>query len=125
MIEILPAPDHVVALRLTGTLTADDYDHAVKETETKLQQHRRIGVYVDMAGFDDMTAEAAAKHMPYSRIMLGAADRFPRKAVVTDKQWVRILIGALDPLASDSESRAFGPGAREKAMAWASEIPHP
>jgi hypothetical protein len=112
MIEILPAPDHVIAMRITGTLTAEDYDAAIKETEAKLQQNRRVGVYVDMAGFEDMTAEAAAKHLPNSRSMLGEAQRFPRKAVVTDKQWLRVLIEALDPLLPDSESRAV---AREGA----------
>ena len=125
MIEILPAPDHVVAIRITGMLEAEDYDTAIRETEAKLQHHRRVGVYVDMVGFDDITAEAAAKHATYSRDMLGEAHRFPRKAVVTDKQWLKVLIEALDPLVPDSEARAFGPAAREKALAWASQVPNP
>jgi SpoIIAA-like len=125
MIEILPAPGHVVAMRITGTLTAEDYDTAMTETEAKLRQHKHVGVYVDMSGFDDMTAEVAAKHLPYARSMLGQTERFPRKAVVTDKQWLRVLIEALDPLVPDSESRAFGPGARVEALAWASQIPNP
>jgi hypothetical protein len=125
MLEILPAPDHVIAMQITGTLTAEDYNKAVQETEAKLRENRHVGVYVDMTGFDDMSAEAAAKHLSYSRSMLGEAERFPRKAVITDKQWLRVLIEALDPLVRDSESRAFGPAAREKALAWASDVPNP
>ncbi|MGK9169899.1 STAS/SEC14 domain-containing protein [Inquilinus limosus] len=123
MIEILPAPEHVIAMRLAGVLTEADYDRAIAETEAKLQRHDRVGAYVDMTDFDDMTAEAAAKHVSYGRGKLGEAVRFPRKAVVTDKQWLRVLIELLDPLVPTTEARAFNSSERDKAMAWASKIP--
>lgn len=50
MIEVLSAPDHVVALRMSGTLTADDYDQAVSEVEAKLGRYENIGLFVDMTG---------------------------------------------------------------------------
>ena len=45
-----------------------------------------------------MTAEAAAKDISYSQEKLGEAERFPRKAVITDKQWMKVLIKKIDPL---------------------------
>ncbi|MGK9232329.1 STAS/SEC14 domain-containing protein [Inquilinus limosus] len=122
MIEILPAPDHVVAMRLAGVLSEADYGRAIAETEAKLQRHDRVGAYVDMTDFDDMTAEAAARYASFSREKMGQAGRFPRKAVITDKQWLRVLIEAIDPLVPEVEARAFTSSERDKAMAWASEV---
>jgi hypothetical protein len=31
MIETLPAPDHVIALRMSGKLTGEDFDRATAE----------------------------------------------------------------------------------------------
>ena len=47
MIDILPAPDYVIALRIAGKLTATDYDRVIAETENKLKRHERVGIYVD------------------------------------------------------------------------------
>ena len=70
-----------------------------------------------------MTAEAAAKDISYSQEKLGEAERFPRKAVITDKQWMKVLIKKIDPLVPNSEAKAFEPSERDKALAWASETP--
>jgi hypothetical protein len=122
MIEILAAPDHVVALRMAGTITGEDVDHAVGEIEGKLARHERIGVFVDMTGFDDMTAEAAAKDLRYGFGKFSEWSRFPREAVVTDKQWIKTLVKVVDPLVPQVEVRTFAPAERDQALAWASEV---
>src|SRR3546814_20462267 len=50
MIEILSAPAHVAAFRLSGTVTADDYDKVIATLEAKLAAGGSIGVYVDAPG---------------------------------------------------------------------------
>ncbi|MBR0646099.1 SpoIIAA family protein [Plastoroseomonas hellenica] len=125
MIEILPAPDHVFAARMAGTLTGEDFDRMASEIEAKLKRHDRIGVFVDATGFDDMTGEAAAKDLSYSFGKLRDWHRFPREAVVTDKQWMRSLITLVDPLIPQVEVRSFTPAERGQALAWASDVqPH-
>jgi hypothetical protein len=123
MINILPAPDHVVAVRIGGVLTGADYDRIVAETETKLRRHEHLGVYVEMTDFDDLTPEAAAKDLAYGQSKLSEPGRFPRKALVTDKQWIKVLIQKLDPLVPDSTAKVFEPAERDKALAWASAVP--
>jgi hypothetical protein len=109
MIEVLPAPDHVAALRLAGTISGRDFDRIADDIEGKLKRHRHIGVYVDMVDMDDMTAEAVAKDFRYGLSKLGEWGRFPREAVVTDKQWVRALVKAADSLLPQVEARTFAP----------------
>ena len=65
MVEILPSPDHVVAIKISGTLTATDYDRIVAEVSAKLARHKRLGILVDMVDLDDFTLEAGWKDLRY------------------------------------------------------------
>jgi hypothetical protein len=122
MIEILPAPDHVVALRIAGTIGGEDVDRVVQMIEARLKSHPKLGVYVDIVELDDITADAASKDLRYGLAMIGEWHRFPREAVVTNKQWVRALASLAARLVPQVEVRAFAPDEREQALAWASAV---
>ncbi|MBX3351865.1 MAG: STAS/SEC14 domain-containing protein [Phycisphaeraceae bacterium] len=121
MIEVLTSPGHVAAFRVTGTLTADEYQQIIDRVEGALRGHPRIGMYVDMIGFSDMTADAIAKRVRYGLSKLGEWNRFARAAVVTDKEWMRTLVEFADKVIPNIEIRAFEDGRRDEAMAWASD----
>jgi hypothetical protein len=122
MIEILPAPDHVFAVKIAGTLTSEDYDRMISEIEAKLARHPRISVYADMSEFKDLTAGAAAKDIRYVLGKIGEWGRFKREAVITDKQWLRVLIKTLDPLVPQVEVRAFALSERDAALDWVAAL---
>jgi hypothetical protein len=123
MIETYPAPDHVAAFHIAGTLTGEDYDKVVAGIQDKLSRHDRIGVLVDLTGFDDFTGEALWKDTRYSLSLLGELKRFPREAVISDKKWVHTLARIASPLVPKVEVRAFTSGQREAALAWVAELP--
>ena len=122
MLEVLQSPDQVAAFAVSGTLTGDDYDRIVAEVEAKLARHDRIGVLMDLARFEDLTAEAAWKDFRYDLSKLVELKRFPREAIVSDKQWMRIAAGIADPILPHVDVRVFDTGAREEAMRWAAEF---
>lgn len=122
MIEILASPNHVVAIRLSGAITGQDYDRAVAEVDAKLSVHDRIGVLVDLTTFEDMTAEAGARDARYSLKHLWELRRFPREALITDKEWVRALARIVTPILPRVEVRTFDPGDETQAMSWVSDI---
>lgn len=123
MIEAYPAPDHVAAFRIAGTLDGRDYDQVVATVRDKLSQHDRIGVLVDLTDFDDFTAEAAWKDVRYSLSLIGDLKRFPREAVISDKRWVHTLARIADPLVPHVEIKAFKSDQRDAALTWVSELP--
>lgn len=123
MIEVLSAPDHVVALHASGSLTAQDYDAVIAEVEAKLSRHDKIGLFVDMTGFEDITAEGMFRDLRYGLGKIGEWRRFPREAIVTEKQWVKALVKVVDPLLPQVELRTFAPAERDQALVWASAIP--
>lgn len=120
MIEILNAPDHVAAYRISGTLTVEDYDRMIEDVEARLALQKRIAIFADMTGFDDVTVRAGLKDMRYSLSKLGELRRFPRNAVVTDKGWMTFLVKAMSPLVPFVEIRVFTPEERAAALEWVS-----
>ena len=122
MIEMLKAPDHVVAAKLTGTLGAEDYGRMIAEVGARLARFEKIGLMVDLTGFHDVTLEAAAKDIGYSFGKIMEWRRFPREAIVTDKQWVKGLAKMVGPLIPFIEVKTFDPGDDVAALAWAADI---
>lgn len=122
MLEQLPSPDHVVALKISGTLTGDDYDRIIADVEARLSRHERIGLLMDLLEFTDFTGEAALKDIRYDLSKLFQLRRFPREAIITDKQWMRSLAKLASPLIPHVELRTFGPNERDEAMGWVSQV---
>ena len=122
MLEILPSPDHVVAFRVTGTMTPQDFDRSIAAVEAALGRHRRIGMYAEMTGFTDLTAETLGKDLRYSFGHIGEWNRFPRSAVVTDKQWLKFWVRTMGAIIPGVEARAYDPGEEQTAMTWAAGV---
>ena len=122
MFELLPAPDHVVALKISGTLTADEYDRIVEAIEGRLARHERLGVLVDLLEFNALTGAAVLKDLRYALSKVSELRRFPREAMIAEKLWIRTLVAAARPIVPHVELRAFGADEREAAMAWVSEV---
>jgi hypothetical protein len=119
MIEMLGAPDHVVAVRLSGRLTGGDMDELTAAIEAKLARHPRIGIVADLADMAGLSLEALAKDIRYNISKLGDWKRFPREAVITESSWVRAAMSALDPVVPHVEVRSFAPADRAAALTWA------
>lgn len=121
MVEIIPAPDHVVALRVAGTLQAEDYDSMmIPLIEDKLQEHAQIGVYIDLEQFEDMTGQAIQRDLKYGIDKFGELHRFRRIAVVSNKQWVKAVMEFAAALLPRIELQVFSSSEKDAALAWAS-----
>lgn len=122
MLTILPAPDHVCAMRIEGTLGEADLDRAIADIEGKLKLHEKLGLLADITGFDDMTLKAGWKDIRYGFGKILEWKRFSREAVVTDSSWVETLVSATNPVIPFVEVRCFKPAEFDAALAWASDI---
>lgn len=125
MLKILKSPDHVVAFSISGTLTKDDLDRIVEDIEAKLKRHDHVGLMADMTGFEDVTFKAAMEDLRYSFSKFGEWKRFPREAIVTDKQWLRTVMHLIGPLVPFVTIKVFEPGEQQSALDWAAEIKQP
>lgn len=121
MIEILTAPDHVVAFRLAGEVTKGDYEQVIPLVEAKLDAGHKLGIFVDVTGLDRITAPAVLKDTAYSFSKLGDWKRFSRVAFVAHQDWVENLVGVGDTLMPGIEAEVFDPDKADAAMEWTSQ----
>jgi hypothetical protein len=126
MLDILQAPNHVAAFRLSADITKADYDRLMAEVEGKLHNHPHIAVYTELAEPVHMTLPALLTDVRYGLTKLGQWRRFARVALVTDKAWASGLMRAAAPWLPGIEARAYRSSEREAALSWVGQaLPPP
>jgi hypothetical protein len=123
MFEQLTAPDHVVAMRLAGKLTAEDVREYKSLFDEKLAKHKQIGIYLDMTDCSDMSTEAIIKDARAEFALLAHLNQFRRFAFVSGKEWPQAVVHFLAALIPTLEMKVFAPDKSEEAMKWAGELP--
>jgi hypothetical protein len=121
MLELLPAPETVVAMCASGRVDEHDIERGIQAIEAALDRNERISllVEIEMAG---MTAGAFTRDLSYSLGKLRDLHRFTRVAVVTSQDWLKTLARIQNNILPHVEVRAFTPPEREEATAW---VPQP
>lgn len=120
MLEILQAPDHLAAFRLSGKVTGVDYDQMIAELEERLRRHARVAVLADLTNLKRFTRDALSRDFQYLKSKRYDLHRFTRLAIVSDKLWPSVLAhlaGAWLPF----DIRGFKPDARDEALRWGAE----
>lgn len=122
MLKQIPAPDHLIALKLDGKLSAEDVQTYHSILEKKLLQHAQIGIYVDLTDLTDMTANALIEGTKADLVLFSHLKQLSRCAFVSDKEWPQTLISAAQHLLPVLDLKIFPSSQSEKALAWAAEL---
>ena len=125
MIEILDSAKHLVAMKLSGSLTADDITKAYRATEEALKGNERISFFAEIDDSVGLTVEGVVKDVTEGIKRLGSFTKYYRAAVVTDKGWLGAMARVEGLVFSSIDVRVFPTSDRNKAFAWASEAPEP
>ena len=122
MLDILQAPNHVAAFRLSGVVTTDDYERMIAELDSKLQLYPRIAVYTELAPPLRVTLRALFRDLRYDVAKLGEWHRFARVTMVSDASPWRAFFRIAHTLIPAFEARVFPRAERDAALRWASEL---
>jgi hypothetical protein len=125
MIEILKSPKHLVAMKLSGGLTAEDVTKAYTATDQALKENERVSFFAEIDESMNLTLEGLAKDVASGIGQFGKLSKYYRAAVVTGKGWVGALARVEGLVFSSIDVRVFSPEERDKAFAWAAEEPEP
>jgi hypothetical protein len=120
MLEILPAPDAVMAIRATGRLDEADIERAAQAVDAALVRHERIALYAEI-DIDGITPGALVRDVGHGLGKLQELHRFPQVAVVTGQDWVRWIARVEETVLPGIEVKVFPPSQKDVAMAWISE----
>lgn len=123
MLEILESPKHLVAMRLSGELTADDITKAYKATDDVLKLNDRVSFFVEVDPSMRFTLEGLAKDLFEGIGQWGKLKKYYRAALVTDKGWMAALARVEGLVFSSIDVRVFNKEDRDKAFAWSAETP--
>jgi hypothetical protein len=125
MLEILDSPKHLVAMKLAGSLSAEDISRAYKATEDALKANDRVSFFAEIDPSMAFTVEGLLKDLVEGVGQWNKLKHYYRAAVVTDKGWLASLARVEGLVFSSIDVRVFSPGERDKAFAWAAEAPQP
>ncbi|MCJ7421258.1 STAS/SEC14 domain-containing protein [Sphingomicrobium astaxanthinifaciens] len=116
-IEVIEGlPRDVVAVRLVGLITAEDYRDGLEPLiEAALADRERVKLLVEIG--DDFAGFSPGAAVEDLRFGLRHARHVARLALVTDSGWIRAAARLFVPM-WDIDSRLFGLAEREAAMAW-------
>jgi hypothetical protein len=125
MIEILESPKHLVAMKISGKITAEDIEKAYAATKDALKVNERVSFFGEITESLAFTTEGLIKDLTEGIKQLGNLSKYYRAAIVTDKGWLGALARVEGLVFSSIDVRVFEPADRDKAFAWASEKPEP
>ena len=123
MFEKMVAPDNVIAIRLSDTLTVDDVKHYKVLVEEKIAEHERFGICVDMSGINKIGVDALTEDAKVEFELLTHVTKFRRCAIVTDRSWIKTLANTFGHLIPLLEMKSFEGGECAAAIAWAADGP--
>lgn len=114
---------NVLEITIKGKVTADEVTAFYDKLTPAIEKAERVGIVIDMTGFDDMTANAIRRDIPLEMGLLDQMGKIPRAAVVTDKEFVSALFEAMNPLVPMIDLRVFGPKDLDAARKFAADLP--
>jgi len=118
MFETIPVNgEHVIGIRVTGTLTDADYKAFLPVLEELIEKKGPVSLYIDMEDFQGWEAKAAWDDLKFG---LAHDVDFRRIAVVGGPKWVQWML-KLSSIFFSAEIRYFTPDEKEKALAWLNE----
>jgi len=125
MLEIIDSAKHLVAMKISGRITAEDIEKAYKAGTEALKDNERVSFFAEITDSLAFTPEGLLKDLKEGIKSLGNLSKYYRAAVVTDKGWLGALVRVEGLVFSSIDFRVFEPSERDKAFAWASEVPPP
>ncbi|PSJ20985.1 STAS/SEC14 domain-containing protein [Halomonas sp. ND22Bw] len=126
MLELLPSgADHVVAMKVSGRVTAPDLQVAIDAIEATKKTQPRISLYAEIDEMRWMTFTAFLRDLGYGLTQIGDLNRYYRAAVLSDKHWVRHLTRLENHLFKSMEIRTFTHRHKPDALEWVAHLPSP
>jgi hypothetical protein len=104
----------VMEVHLTGTLTKEDYERFVPDSEELIRQHDKIRLLVIMDDFHGWETGALWEDLKWDAHHFNHVERV---AVVGDKKWQKWMTSFCKPFTT-AEVRFFEPAQIPEARAW-------
>ena len=107
--------DHVIGCEVDGKISSEDIDIIWNEIEKKFKDHEKLSVYVEVKDYRGISLDALFEDF---KLAYKHFSDFSKKAVVTDKKWMKKLTPIVDKIFPNIEVKCFSFEDKDKAAQW-------
>ena len=125
MLEIIDAPDDVVAVKVSGKIGTGDLDSIMDRLDGVMARHDKVHVFVETHALDGVEISGLPSYIARAMPLFGKLSRFGRVAMVADQAWVRAGTRLESALLPNISYRTYMPDERDEALAWVTGSPVP
>lgn len=118
MLEYLPTPEDVIAVRVSGTIRRGELESMVDRLLRSLEERALTHVFVEVTQLAGMELEGLPEQVRRSLPVMGQLRKFGRIAVVADQSWVRWASRVESALLPFVSYEVCTPEEREGAWRW-------
>ncbi|MGB7290719.1 MAG: STAS/SEC14 domain-containing protein [Thermodesulfobacteriota bacterium] len=119
MIEIIPTEtDNLIGCKIDGKVKTEDIEKVANYIEDKFTKNKRLRIYVEVVKLEGISLEALFKDL---KLGIKHFKDFDKKAVVTDKEWMKKVAAIADKIFPNIDVKCFSFEEKEKALEWAKE----
>ena len=118
MLEFIPSPDEVIALKISGSIKGADLDPIMDRLDEIMAKHEKVHVFVETHAIAGLELSSLPHYFSRAMPLFGKLGSFGRVAVVADQAWIRVgtrIESAILPMIS---YRTYEPDQREVALTW-------
>jgi hypothetical protein len=117
MIELIPTnADNLIGCKIDGKINTEDIVRIADYIEDKFIKNKKLRIYVEVIKLEGISLEALFKDL---KLGIKHFNDFDKKAVVTDKKWMKRVAALADRIFPNIEVRCFSFEDKEKALEWA------
>lgn len=117
MIDIIPTDaDNVIGCKIVAKINTEDIERLANYIEDKLLKNKQLRIYVEVTKLEGISLDALFKDL---KLGIKHFNDFDKKAVVTNKEWMKRVAVIADKIFPNIEVRCFSFEEKEKALEWA------
>lgn len=107
--------DSVIGCVINGKINSDDIEKISTEIEKRLNTHDKLRVYVEVKDLGGISLDALLKDL---KMGFKHYNNFVKKAVVTDKEWMKKIAPAVNKIFTNIDVKCFSFEDKDKARKW-------
>jgi hypothetical protein len=119
MIELIDTQSpRAIGIKIAGKIERPDVDKLRKAIDEKLEHTGKLGAYVELESFGGISLDALVEDL---KLFIPYLNKFDKKAVVSDEEWVSNIAEIAGKLVPGIEVRHFNQKQKVEAMEWVRE----
>ena len=118
MLEIVPSPDNVIALKISGGIKGQDLDTIMDRLDAIMARYDKVHVFVETHAIAGLELASLPHYFARAMPLFGKLTSFGRVAVVADQAWIRVGTQMESMILPFISYRTYEPDERGEALTW-------